>query len=94
MVRALATGPDLLLLDEVLAGLTPQETEEMGEIIKKIQRELRLAILLIEHNMRAVMSLSEEVVVLNYGSVIARGSPQTVAKDPSVITAYLGESRW
>src|SRR3990172_6904696 len=54
MVRALATGPDLLLLDEVLAGLTPQETEEMGEIIRKIQRELRLAILLIEHNMRAV----------------------------------------
>lgn len=94
MVRALATGPELLLLDEVLAGLTPQETEEMGEIIKKIQREFHLAILLIEHNMRAVMSFSEDVVVLNYGSVIAHGPPQTVAKDPTVIAAYLGESRW
>lgn len=93
MVRALATGPELLLLDEVLAGLTPQETEEMGEIIRKIQRELGLAILLIEHNMRAVMSLSERLVVLNYGVVIAHGPPEAVAHDPAVIKAYLGESR-
>ncbi len=93
MVRALATWPDLLLLDEVLAGLTPQETEEMGEIIRKIQREFHLAILLIEHNMRAIMSLSESVVVLNYGTLIAHGPPDAVARDPAVIKAYLGESR-
>ncbi len=93
MVRALATGPELLLLDEVLAGLTPQETEEMGETIRKIQREFHLAILLIEHNMRAVMSLSESVVVLNYGTVIAGGPPDAVARDPAVIKAYLGEPR-
>ncbi len=93
MVRALATGPDLLLLDEVLAGLTPQETEEMGEIIRQVQRELGLAILLIEHNLRAVMSLSESLVVLNHGTVIANGPPEAVASNPEVIKAYLGESR-
>ena len=91
MVRALATGPDLLLLDEVLAGLTPQETEEMVEIIKRIQRELHLAILFIEHNMRAVMALAEHVVVLNHGSVIAQGTPRAVTSNPAVLQAYLGE---
>ncbi len=93
MVRALATGPDLLLLDEVLAGLNPQETEEMAGTIRRLRRELGLAILLIEHNMRAVMTLCEEVVVLNYGTVIARGDPAAVARNQSVITAYLGSRR-
>ncbi len=93
MVRALATGPDLLLLDEVLAGLNPQETEEMAGIIQRLGRELGLAIILIEHNVRAVMTLSEQVVVLNYGTVIARGDPATVARDPAVIAAYLGDRR-
>jgi len=93
MVRALATGPDLLLLDEVLAGLNPQETEEMTAIVRRLVRDLGLAVLLIEHNMRAVMALSERVVVLNYGTVIARGEPAQVARDPAVVTAYLGERR-
>ena len=93
MVRALATGPDLLLLDEVLAGLNPQETEEMTAIVGRLARDLGLAVLLIEHNVRAVMALSERVVVLSYGTVIAQGEPAAVARDPVVITAYLGERR-
>jgi branched-chain amino acid transport system ATP-binding protein len=93
MVRALATGPDLLLLDEVLAGLNPQETEEMTAIVRRLARDLGLAIVLIEHNVRAVLALSERVVVLSYGTVIARGEPAVVAQDPAVITAYLGERR-
>jgi branched-chain amino acid transport system ATP-binding protein len=93
MVRALATGPDLLLLDEVLAGLNPQETEEMTAIVRGLARDLGLAILLIEHNVRAVMALSQRVVVLSSGTVIARGEPATVARDPAVVKAYLGERR-
>jgi branched-chain amino acid transport system ATP-binding protein len=93
MVRALATGPDLLLLDEVLAGLNPQETEEMTGIVRQLRRDLGLAILLIEHNVRAVMALCETLVVLNHGTVIAQGDPAAVARDPAVITAYLGDRR-
>jgi branched-chain amino acid transport system ATP-binding protein len=93
MVRALATGPDLLLLDEVLAGLNPQETEEMTGIVRRLRQELGLAILLIEHNVRAVMALCGTLVVLNHGTVIARGDPAVVARDPAVITAYLGDRR-
>ncbi len=93
MVRALATEPDLLLLDEVMAGLNPQETDELAGIIRRVRRQLRLAILLIEHNIRAVMALSETMVVLNYGTVIARGTPEAIAADEAVIRAYLGESR-
>jgi branched-chain amino acid transport system ATP-binding protein len=93
MVRALATGPDLLLLDEVLAGLNPQEMAEMTAIVRQLARDLGVAILLIEHNVRAVMALSERVVVLGAGAVIARGEPAAVARDRAVITAYLGERR-
>ncbi len=93
MVRALATGPELLLLDEVMAGLNPQETDEMAAIIRQVRRRFGLAILLIEHNLRAVMALSESMVVLNYGTIIARGAPDAVAADEAVIRAYLGESR-
>jgi branched-chain amino acid transport system ATP-binding protein len=93
MVRALATEPDLLLLDEVMAGLNPQETDELAAVIRMIRDEFRLAILLIEHNLRAVMALSEVMHVLNYGSIIARGTPDAVAADEAVIRAYLGESR-
>ena len=75
MVRALATGPDLLLLDEVLAGLNPQETEEMAAIVRGLARDLGLAILLIEHNVRAVMALSERVVVLGSGRSSPTASP-------------------
>jgi branched-chain amino acid transport system ATP-binding protein len=93
MVRALATGPELLLLDEVLAGLNPQETEEMTAIVRGLARDLGLAVLLIEHNMRAVMALSQRVVVLSSGTVIAQGEPAAVARDPAVVAAYLGERR-
>jgi branched-chain amino acid transport system ATP-binding protein len=93
MVRALATGPDLLLLDEVLAGLNPQEMAEMTAIVRQLARDLGVAILLIEHNVRAVMALSERVVVLASGTVLARGEPAAVARDRAVIAAYLGERR-
>jgi branched-chain amino acid transport system ATP-binding protein len=93
MVRALATGPDLLLLDEVLAGLNPQETEEMAAIVRRLARELGLAVVLIEHNVRAVLALSERIVVLSSGTVIADGAPAAVARDPAVVAAYLGERR-
>lgn len=93
MVRALAAEPELLLLDEVLAGLNPQETDELSAIIRQVRRQFGLAILIIEHNLRAVMAISESMVVLNYGTVIARGTPDAIAADEGVIRAYLGESR-
>ena len=93
MVRALAAEPELLLLDEVLAGLNPQETDELSAVIRQVRGQFGLAILLIEHNLRAVMALSESMVVLNYGTVIARGTPNAIAADEGVIRAYLGESR-
>jgi branched-chain amino acid transport system ATP-binding protein len=92
MIRALATGSDLLLLDEVMAGLTPTETDEMVGIIKEFRQRLGLTILLIEHNVRLVMGLSDRVVVLNYGEVIADGKPEAIIRDPIVVKAYLGES--
>ena len=93
MVRALAAEPDLLLLDEVLAGLNPQETDELSAIILEVRRQFGPAILVIEHNLRAVMALSETMVVLHYGTIIARGTPDAIAADEAVIRAYLGESR-
>jgi branched-chain amino acid transport system ATP-binding protein len=90
LARALATGPRVLLLDEVMAGLTQAETERLVELCRRI-RATGTAILLIEHVMRAVMSLSDRVVVLNQGQVIADGPPQAVASDASVVEAYLGE---
>ncbi|MGA8157838.1 MAG: ABC transporter ATP-binding protein [Rhodoplanes sp.] len=91
LARALAARPLLLLLDEVLAGLNPTETEGMIEIVRKIQQS-GVAILMIEHIMRAIMSLSDRIVVLNVGRWLAEGSPQQVASDPEVITAYLGDT--
>jgi branched-chain amino acid transport system ATP-binding protein len=90
VARALATDPKLLLLDEVMAGLRPTETDRMVEILKRINSETGLTILLIEHVMRAVMSLASRVLVLHHGAAIAEGLPDAVVRDPAVVQSYLG----
>ena len=90
VARALATDPKLLLLDEVMAGLRPAETDRMVEILRKINREQGTAILLIEHVMRAVMALAGRVLVLHHGAAIAQGAPAEIVRDPAVIRSYLG----
>jgi branched-chain amino acid transport system ATP-binding protein len=90
IARALATKPRLLLLDEPAAGMNPQETIEMVQLISRI-RERGLAILLIEHHMKVVMTISDEILVLDHGVPIAHGAPEAVRSNPQVIKAYLGE---
>ncbi|GAX89260.1 ABC transporter ATP-binding protein [Effusibacillus lacus] len=90
LAKALATQPKLLLLDEILAGLTPSEVDEAVELIRSI-RDSGVTIVMIEHVMRAVMALCEHVVVINYGEKIAEGTPEEVTKNPDVISAYLGD---
>lgn len=89
--RALATGADILLLDEPAAGLNPSETEELMQIIKRLREELKKGIFLIEHDMKMVMKISDRIVVLDYGEKIAEGTPQEIRSDSRVIKAYLGE---
>ena len=91
LARALSARPHLLLLDEVLAGLNPTEIEQMIDIVRGI-RQRGIAILIIEHVMRAIMSLSDRIVVLNLGAKLTEGAPREIAADPKVITAYLGEA--
>src|SRR5277367_6611645 len=92
VARALATEPRLLLLDEVMAGLRPTETDRMVATLRELNRETGLTILLIEHVMRAVMALASRVLVLDHGMAIAQGSPETIVRDPAVVQSYLGQS--
>ncbi len=92
IARAMATKPKLLLLDEPAAGMNPQEKEELNSMVKKIRDEHGMTVLLIEHDMRFVMSLCENIVVLDHGEEIAQGPPSAIRNDPKVIAAYLGEA--
>ena len=91
IVRALASKPKLLLLDEPAAGMNPQETENLMLLIKKIKDEFNISILLIEHDMNLVMNICEKITVLNYGKVLATGTPKKIQSNKDVIKAYLGE---
>jgi len=90
VARALATDPKLLLLDEVMAGLRPAETDRMVSVLTTLNREAGLTILLIEHVMRAVMVLAARVLVLHHGAAIAEGAPEAVVREPAVVQSYLG----
>ena len=91
IARALATEPKLLLLDEPAAGMNPQETEELMKMIRFVRDHFKIAVLLIEHDMKLVMGICERIAVLNYGMMLAEGTPAEIQANPQVIKAYLGE---
>jgi branched-chain amino acid transport system ATP-binding protein len=91
VARALATGPRLLLLDEVMAGLRPTEVDLMVQVLRDLNARRGITILLIEHVMRAVMALARRVIVMHHGEIIARGTPEEVTSNAAVIESYLGE---
>jgi branched-chain amino acid transport system ATP-binding protein len=90
IVRALATNPKILFLDEPAAGMNPQETEELTQLIKQIQERYKITIILIEHDMNLVMGITERIYVLEYGRLIAKGTPEQIKSNKRVIEAYLG----
>ncbi|GFK93500.1 Sulfate/thiosulfate import ATP-binding protein CysA [Fundidesulfovibrio magnetotacticus] len=91
LARALASGPSLLLLDEPAAGMNNKETRQLGVIIRRIRDELGVGVALVEHDMELVMDISDRITVLNFGSVLAEGTPREIQDNPEVVAAYLGE---
>ena len=91
IARALATGPRILLLDEPAAGMNPQESRELMELIARVRQDFGLTVLLIEHDMSVVMGICERIYVLDHGVLIATGTPAEIRRNPRVIEAYLGE---
>ncbi|MEG0176940.1 ABC transporter ATP-binding protein [Anaerorhabdus sp.] len=91
IARALATNPKLLLLDEPAAGMNPQETKELMDTIRRVRDQFKISILLIEHDMKLVMGICEKITVLNYGTVLATGTPTEIQNNKQVIKAYLGD---